>query len=250
MGEKIKKDFWSEEAGKWYVDSCRFLDYPRIPLGDTFKEIICPQDSVLDLGCAFGLTSLYLAQHCRVCYALDESERAIGWLSDYVVKNNIQNVIPVCGGFPAEKVPVCDVSVVLYVNMLVYNAAQAKKLLDATGREGILLITHVNDNECIQDKALKLLGMWTERSGCRNGCYIIGLFEALGARCDCKIIHHDFGQPVGDYEEAARFLRYMLHFGEDMLPELRKIAPLMVENKNGSLYLPNNRKSCLIHFKK
>jgi len=246
----MMKEFWTEEAEKWYLDSCRFLDYPENPLGEYLKKAIRPEDSILDLGCAYGITSLYMAKRCRKVYALDFSQRAISWLEKYIKENNIENIVPVCGRFPSANIPVCDVSIVLYVNMLIYNLDQAKALLAATGREGFLLVNHADDSGSIHDIALNKLGMRGNNYVCRNGCYIVGLFEALGAKCDCHVINHDFGQPVESIEEAARFLRNMLHFGEDMLPELENVAREIITEREGRLYLPNQRRSCLIHFVK
>lgn len=243
-------EFWTEESENWYLDSCKFLNYPEIPLGEYFEKAIRPEDTVFDLGCAYGITSLYLAKKCSKVYALDFSPRAVGWLENHIKENDIDNIVPVCGRFPSADIPVCDVTVILYVNKLIHSLDQAKAVLAATGREGFLLVNHADETGSIHDLALNQLGMKGSNYVCRNGCYVVGLFEALGAKCDCHIIEHDYGQPVDSIEEAARFLRSMLRFGEDMLPQLQTVAQAIITEREGRLYLPNNRRSCLIHFVK
>lgn len=242
------REFWPPGSEVWYQDACDFLDYPEVPLGDTLRKILRPTDKVLDLGCGFGVTSRYMAQYCQQVYALDASAHAIRVLEDKIQNQGVANVKPVCAAFPTDALPLCDVVVVLYVNRLIHSLASAKEVWEATGREGIYLCNHVEVDSGFVSEIPKRLGRKRKFFSCRNGCYVAGLLEALGAKVACEKVVHDFGQPVADMEDAARLLCRQTHLEEDCLPAIREMAVDYVETRRGRLYAPNVRTNCLIHF--
>lgn len=53
------KKFWPENSYELYKKACMMLNYPEIPFGKFLKEIIKKEDTVADIGCGFGIPSLY-----------------------------------------------------------------------------------------------------------------------------------------------------------------------------------------------
>lgn len=247
---KPRPDFWPQQNGEWYINSCRYINYPENPLSGIFDKIIRAEDTVLDLGCGFGLSSVSLAKRCQRVIAADPSESAIAWLRAYCAEQGIDRVQPIAAGLGQQDglIPRCDVSITLYVDRLIGNRSRAERLLELTGREGIVMLHFAEDSYGIQQRLRDALGIKDSRHTCRNGCYVMGIFESLGCRCDCSYIEHDFGQPVRDFEDGIEFMRYMLRLEDSMLPHLREIAADYMEEREGTLYIPNIRRSCVVHF--
>lgn len=248
--DKKLKEYWPAGSEKWYPDACRFLDYPRNPFEKYFLEVIKPEDRVLDLGCGYGLSSLYLAGLCREVWALDPSPKAISWLEAESRQQGVSNIRTVCERFPTKTVPVCDVVVAFYVNALIRSLKLTSSLLEYTGREGLLLASHAaNDKSIIADICIRL-NLPRQKSTCRNGCYVVGLMEALGVKVKCQMVAHDFGQPLDSLDDATDFILWQLHLNNDFRPQIKAIAADYVVQKNGRYYMEIIRTSCLIHYQK
>ena len=76
----------------------------------------------------------------------------------------------------------------------------------------------------------------------------IELLQAEGASVRSETIVHDFGQPVDDLDQAARFIWQKLHVGEEYYQKVHEVVEDYTEIRQGRLYVPNERVSTLIIF--
>lgn len=248
-----KKDFWTVDGLERYLRACAFIDYPNVPLGDVMDKVLRPGDTLMDIGCGAGVTSMWFARRCRQVWALDTSENAISVLKANLERENITNVNIVTEPFPDADVPKCDVVTVFYVYRLTDKAHIVRRLLEVTGREGLIMI-----NAPVQE-GLPEAGFLTEIPGrlgvaphaahCKNACFAAGLLTAMGAEVECETIRHDFGQPATDMDDAARFMLRQCGLDEIYWPRVREMAGEFVEERRGCLYVPYWRANCLVHYK-
>lgn len=241
-----KKEFWAPESLRRYLDACAFLDYPRVPLAKYVEGIIRTEDTVLDLGCGPGASSEYLATLCRQVWAVDTSQAGLDSLRERIAKKGTRNITPLDQPFPQGELPVCDVVVALYVFFLLENRSAAKRLLELTGREGIILLRR--EDRGFMEEIPPLLGLPARSTPCSRGCHIMGLLEGVGARVECEHFQRDFGQPVADVREAADFIRAQLRAGEEYAQAIEELAPRYLVERQGRLYLPYPRTECVLHY--
>lgn len=241
---------WPKESEKWYIEACDMLKYPEIPLAKFFDQIIHPKDTVLDLGCGYGVVSTYLSPRCKKVIALDQSESAIEYLNKDIDNKGIKNIESICGLFSETQIEPCDVTIALYVHRLIDSIKDAKRLLSITKREGIILCNHPEGSASFRPSMAKRLGIEKKSGFCRNGCYIVALLESLGAKVSCEKITHDFGQPVDSLEEASKFMCWQMHLDSEYIPKIRGFADDYITLRDGRMYIENKRTSCVITFKK
>lgn len=246
---QANKAFWTREGLAFYQTACAYLDYPRVPFGDVLSALVRPDDTVMDIGSGIGAAALYLAPRCARVVAVEDDVQALVYLQRNCAARGAGNVHIHRTSFPDARLPVCDVSVALYVMDAARTMRSAKLLLERTAREGLLVCNHPNPQPTFHRALSEILGMPSPRARCKNGCASAALLEAAGARrVRCETVTHDFGQPVRDLDDAARFLLWQMHAPEQQLPLVRAHAERFVQRRGDTLYIPMPRSSCVIRF--
>lgn len=246
---QIKKAFWAAEGLSFYQAACAYLRYPHVPFGDVLCQTVQPGDTVMDIGSGIGAAALYLAPRCARVVAVEDDVQALKHLGYNCAQRGAHNVQIVHAAFPDAGLPVCDVSIALYVMDAARTIDSARLLLEKTARQGLLVCNHPAGPPTFHSTLAELLDMPSPRTKCKNGCASAALLEAAGARhVQCENIVHDFGQPIADLDAAARFMLWQMHAPAEQLPLVRAHAADFVEKRGDTLYIPMPRSSCVIRF--
>lgn len=239
---------WNEDSRKYYLDACKYLDYPNSPMGPFFEKYIKKDDTVMDLGCGYGVAALHLYDKCKKVIAVDFCDEPLSYLSGEIENRKINNIEIIRESFPNDKIPTADVLIALYVFKIIKSVEQAKELIRITNREGFILCNHPDGDISFHDDLYNNLGLVRKNHGCENGCYVKGMFEMLGVKVECEKIEHEFGQPIDSEEDAVKFFKWQAHTDDTKIPEIRKLAPKYIEQRGNQLYIPIVRKSCVLHY--
>ena len=94
------------------------------------------------------------------------------------------------------------------------------------------------------------LGVKSGSYGCSNGCYIKGSLEMYGCKVRCEQKIHEFGQPVNDVDEAAKFICWQLRLEDSYLDSIKRVVKDYMIYRNGQMYIPKSRSSCVITCEK
>lgn len=243
--------FWNAEKIKLYWEAAELLRYPEVPLGELFQEVVRPDDTVLEIGCGPGVVSLYLAPLCKRLIAVDDCKEGCEYLRRTVKERGISNIDVKNVEWPDESLEPADVTVALYVYKLFRNMERVRELLRLTHRAGIIMIAQPGVKGGYPADLYKELGIDPDEQNCyHDGCRTAALLEAAGAKVRCERVRHDFGQPVDNLEEAAKFLQRQLKVSEELFPKLMEAAEELAEIRGGRLYVPLKRTNCLIVFEK
>lgn len=240
--------FWTKDKIALYVDACNMLNYPEIPLGKYFKEVIRPDDTVMDIGCGPGVVSLYLATLCKSVTAVDPDEFAYESLKKMMSDRKLTNINAVNSKWPNPAIEPCDVAVLLYVFKVLKSSDSVQELLKVTKRSGIIL--EPINKKSFYKPLYKYLGIEYNDSSDPDEYRTVDLLKAEGAAVRVETISHDFGQPVGNLDDAAQFIWQKLHVGEEYYPKVQGVVEDYTEIREGRLYVPNLRISRLIIFDK
>lgn len=244
------KNFWSEQRYQQYIKSTSFWNYPEIPFGPFLKKIIKPDDIVADIGCGFGVASVYLAQFCRKVYAIDQDSFALQKVEIAAREKGVNNIETICAVWPNFDLGQYDVIVALYHYHFAHQAEKIAKLKEMTGRAGIISCQGTRERESFHLDLKKRLGLpWTENDiNCENGCYVKGRLEQAGFQVKCDTVPHDFGQPVDSIEEAALFMIDQLKLDQSYRSEVQRFAQNNLIKIRGQLVIPIKRFNCLLTY--
>lgn len=243
--------FWNEEKIALYEEAAKFLNYPEVPLQKFFKELIRPDDTVMEIGSGPGIVSLYLAPLCKRLIAIDDCKTGCDHLQMTAAERGISNIEVKNMEWPGEGLEPADVTVSLYVYKVFKTMDRVQELLRQTRRAGIMMIAQPGLKGGFPWDLYEKLGIDPDSLNCYNdGCRTAALLEAAGAKVRCERIHHDFGQPVNNLDEAAHFLSRQLKVSGEYFPALREAVEELVETREGRLYIPHKRTNCVVVFEK
>lgn len=243
--------FWNKERIRIYEEAAEFLNYPEVPLKKYFDQLIQAEDTVLEIGSGGGLVSLYLAEMCKKLIAIEEDEQACQHLKTRAAERGITNIDIIKDTWPVKSLEPADISVTLYVYKVFKTIDLVRELLQNTKRAGLIMITQPGRKSEIDTAIREHIGLAKREYSCYNdGCRTAALLEAEGVKVRCETVQHEFGQPVNDLDEAAKFMLRQAKLGEEYLPNVREIAGELTELKKGKLYVPIHHSNCLIIFEK
>jgi len=242
---------WPQEGYKWYRDACDMFDYPRLPYGKLIQPLVAHTDTVLDLGCGIGAASVMLSPRCGRVVALDQDHKALHHLGVHVRELGIANIDIVNACWPVQTPFQADVIIALHVYGAMRSYDNLKLVFETATKGGFIACnapTSRQDESFLELK--EALGIPLSCEKCDNGCYIMGVMEALGAHTACERVTYEFGQPLETPDEAARFICWQIRGEEAMLPVIRKHVERYVKKDGAKHVVPITRHSCGITFLK
>jgi len=104
--------------------------------------------------------------------------------------------------------------------------------------------------ESFREDLARKIGVELRTYGCENDCYLKGRLEESGCMVKCESINHDFGQPVDNLDEASRFLCWQLKLEERYVEKISKYAQDYIIERDGVMYIPIKRNSCVLVFER
>ena len=242
---------WPQEGYKWYRDACDMFDYPGLPYGKRIKALSANTDTVLDLGCGIGAASVMLSPWCGRVIALDQDENALRCLGDHVRERGIANIDIVNARWPVQTPMQADVIIALHVYGAMRSFDNLKLIFESAAKGGFIACNAPSSRHDESFAELKeALGIPPNYEKCDNGCYIMGVMEALGAHTTCKRVTYQFGQPLETPDEAIRFICWQIQGEEAMLPVIRKHVERYVKKDGAKYVIPITRHSCGVTFLK
>jgi hypothetical protein len=244
------KVYWPDFAYELYERACRELNYPEVPFVKYIREVVEAEDVVADIGCGIGIPAMYVSSLCKRVVAVDCNKSALDYFGRSMEKHGIGNVDIVHGTWPEMEIEPCDVTMAFYAGKITGSRESLTALLNSTRRAGIIACNGTAAEGGFYKSLADELGVGPRKQGCDNGCYLRGAMEMAGCRVKCEQVAHEFGQPVEDMDEAAKFLCWQLQLDDSYLQLVREIADKYVTSRDGKMYIPNLRSTCVITFLK
>lgn len=241
---------WPSFALEMYERACLELNYPEEPFSEYIKEFIRENDVVADIGCGIGVPAVYISKLCKKVIAIDCNEGSLAYFKKNILQQNIKNIETVLGEWPDVRIEPCDIAVAFFVSKIADNNESMTALLDSVKRGGIITSNGTSVEGGFYKDLAARLGVKPRSFSCENGCYLRGKLEMSGCKVKCGQKAHDFGQPVNDLEEAAKFLCWQLHLNESYLERIQKMAQDYVIKRKGKMYIPKLRSTCVLTFEK
>lgn len=242
--------FWPDFSYDMYRKACVELNYPEEPFSRYIKEFIKPEDVVLDIGSGIGIPAVYISRLCKKVIAVEQNKPALDYFDKEIKRGNIKNIQTVHGKWPDVDVDTCDAAVAFYAGGITRDIGSLILLINSVRRGGIITSYGTQQDGGFYKSLADRLGVKSREHSCDNGCYLKGRLEMLDCRVKCEQINHDFGQPVNDIDEAARFLSWQLQLDEGYIDGIKEIAMDYITFRNGKMYIPNQRSTCVIIFEK
>lgn len=221
MGETPSGRYdWNSDTIRWYREASDFTGY-SVNLAAILLSYLRPGESLCDMGCGLGLTSLELAGFAAGITCVDISEQAIAYLRQEAEMRHIENLNAVCADgitLPGEW-------------------------------DTILCIFRGHPEEVILPylkKARKRL-LYITRTSAGNGHHM----DAAAARdlldrnhipfTECQY-ELEFGQPHRNMEDAIAFVRaYYPRIPESGLREYVRRHSRIETREGYALYMPKTR---------
>jgi SAM-dependent methyltransferase len=249
---KVRKmnTLWPDFSFEMYKRACDELNYPEEPFSKYINEFIKEDDVVADIGCGIGIPAMYISKRCKRVIAIDNNKESLDYFNKEIIKNDIKNIEIVHGAWPTVELEPCDVAIAFYVSKIADSKESLAALVNAVKHGGMITSRGSNEDDGFYNSLATRLGVPSRSYGCSNGCYLRGRLEMLGCKVKCEQISHEFGQPVNDIDEAAKFIWWQLQLDSSYLEQIKMIAGDYIINRNGKLYIPKLRSSCLIIFEK
>ncbi len=242
------KSFWTADAHLEYEKATGYYNYPEVPFGDLLREMIRPTDVVADIGCGFGVVSLWLSRICRHVIAIDQDETAIRRLQERMQEEGIANITTHLAIWPDVDCDDWDVAVSMYHHRFAYTQEKIDTLAKKTRREGLVTAQGIRERVSFHEPMREILGLEQRDTSCENGCYVRGRLEQAGFTTDCKLMPHDFGQPVDSFEKGVDFMMRQLKLEDDRRKEVEALAPQWMEQVGDQQIVKILRENCVIRF--
>lgn len=243
--------FWSDHAYEFYKRACDHGNYPEVPFGEMLRGLISPADVVADIGCGFGITSLYLAKLCRQVIAIDQDPYALQMLGEQVELQKISNIKMIQETWPHLTCEDWDIAIGIYHHHFANDTKKIDQLLAKTRKGGLICTQGTKERESFHLAVAKKLGLPEEnQQNCSNGCYVRGRLEQAGLKVQCQMIAHDFDQPVTDKAEAARFILDQMKLDDQHYEIIASSIDEYTRIENGTLLVPIRRYNCILVFEK
>lgn len=243
--------FWSDNAFEFYKQACDHGNYPEIPFGDHLRALISTDDVVADIGCGFGITSLYFAKLCHKVLAIDQDAAALKVLAHTMKEQQVGNIEIIQSTWPKVDCEDWDIAIGIYHNNFANDTEKINQLIAKTRRGGLISTQGTLERESFHLAVSKKLGLPPKHSpSCSNGCYVKGRLEQAGLKVSCSMIPHDFDQPVKDRNQAILFIMDQLRLDEEHYLSIAESLDEYIKEESGTLLVPIRRYNCVLIFNK
>ena len=243
--------FWSDHAYEFYKRACDHGNYPEVPFCPMLRKLISPNDVVADIGCGFGITSLYLAKLCRQVLAIDQDPYALKMLREQIELQKVRNIQTLQGTWPNLTCEDWDIAIGIYHHHFANDAEKVNQLIAKTRKGGLICTQGTKERESFHLAVAKKLELPEEKHlHCSNGCYVRGRLEQAGLKVQCTMVAHDFDQPVTDQAEAVRFILDQMKLDDQHYETIANSIDEYTKNHNGTLLVPIRRYNCVLIFEK
>lgn len=218
---------WSDESILWYRSAMEWTNY-HVLLGAQLAEFFHTEDEVFDIGCGMGYQSVVLAPLVKHITSVDVEPRVLNILRDRAAAQGITNITPLEADWRQLKENCCDTVFACSFGTLERDFSGfmmlARKRLIIVKRNGL------KENSGFVTK-------YSRFNGANNDEVFL---ESQGIPHRIKSFQADFGQPLRDREEAARFVEhYKLRPEEQSLDQYLDQYMLTETSGTYRYYLPN-----------
>lgn len=241
---------WPDFSYDLYERACKELNYPEIPYSKYINELVQPDDTVLDIGCGIGIPAIYISRLCKKVIAVDQNKVALDYFHCLINREGIRNIETIHASWPEVEAEVCDVAVSFYTARIADSKENFDRLIRSVKRGGIITCIGAAEDDGFYKGLAENLGINGRKQSCKNGCYLKGKLEMAGFHVKCEQVDHEFGQPVNDIDEAAKFFCWQLQLDDSYLRPIREIAANYMVQRNEKWYIPKLRRSCVLIFNK
>ncbi|MFP4321216.1 MAG: class I SAM-dependent methyltransferase [Anaerolineales bacterium] len=199
------------------------------------RDLIRPEDTVLDIGAGTGRFTLPLAAHARAVTALDRSAQMLDALQAKASAQGLTNITTLQATWAEADVEPHDVVLAAFVPGPAQDIpAQLQKMAD-TARRALIVVQ--GDPSAHAPHYDARMAIWPDdRRDIPKYLIFAGMLWQIGLRADVRVLHEQRTYQAATREAIARQLAPLDTTDEQISQLAERIAPLMHATEAGFYY--------------
>ena len=248
---RIKRVWTNDQIENYYL-GIRYSDYPNI-FWEKIQLQLTGCKTLIDIGCGPGAFAIKAAEYGLDVQAVDINKKHLQALECYMKKFNLKGIKLLNGEWPNVDVKKSDVSICGYsLGGAIGTHNGIKKVLGITNKIAFFIIPYNKEQTDFSSKELyEKAGTNPPQFG-RSFKETLEIFgEQLNEEVTFDIIENDFGMPIEKMDSISYYSEYLSDkLGIPDIEAVKKHLKQIMTTKNGTLWIPNYRKSVMLIWKR
>ena len=222
-------DSWSNFAQQFRADPRRIDD----PLVNYLRQLVTPEQVVLDVGAGGGRLALPLALEAKKVFAVDPSPSMCRVLREVASEFNVPNVEVIESGWLDAQAPQADLAICCHVLYVIQDIEAFVRKLEQHAKQVLVIVYQAPPQSQIYPLWEPIHGV--PRSPLPSLPEFLEVLTQLGVESDTHVVHTERNRGFESLEAAkdqlARRLYVTPHSAE--MERLEALLPDVLEEKDG-----------------